>query len=261
MSIRYVTIGIATSLTIFFILLILSTLLFAHNLNSYLKLTFDPRILFSIRLSLITASIATLIALVIALPTAYALSRYNFFGKRLIDTIMELPLILSPVALGAVLLIFFSTNLGLAIQNKSINFVYAVPGIILAQFVTVVGVAIRLLKASFDQIPPRLEDVARSLGASSWQSFWQITLPLAKRAIFSSALLAWAKALGEFGATITLAGSMPMKTETLPIAIFNALSGAQINTAVALILILAAIGLAVLYVVRILLRGEQLDWH
>ncbi|MBI5569065.1 MAG: ABC transporter permease [Desulfomonile tiedjei] len=217
----------------------------------------SERTLFSIRLSIMAATISTLLSIVIAVPSAFALSRYDFLGKRAVDTILELPMIVSPAALGAMLLIFFNNPLGLWIQDHGPQFVFTFYGIVLAQFVTVAGVATRLIKAAMDEIPVRYEAVARTLGASPAQAFRTVTLPLSRRGIYAAAILSWAKALGEFGATITIAGSMSMKTETLPIAIFMRLSSAEIEGTVVLILILVSIGLSILYVVRFLSTGAS----
>jgi molybdate transport system permease protein len=217
----------------------------------------SERTLFSIRLSVVAATVSTLISMVIAIPSAFALSRYEFPGKRAVDTILELPMIVSPAALGAMLLIFFNNPVGLWIQDHGAQFVFTFYGIILAQFVTICGVSTRLIKAAMDEIPVRYEAVARTLGASPGKAFLTITLPLSRRGIIAAAILSWAKALGEFGATITIAGSMAMKTETLPIAIFMRLSSAEIEGTVVLILILVSIGLSILYVVRFLSRGAS----
>ncbi|MGB9628641.1 MAG: ABC transporter permease, partial [Thermodesulfobacteriota bacterium] len=211
----------------------------------------NPYTLYSIRLSLIAATIATFFAILIGLPSAYALSRYEFVGKRIVDTFLEIPMIVSPIALGACFLVFFNTPLGELIQEKGILFVFEIPGIILAQFATIAGLATRLMKASLDEISPRYEAVARSLGSSSWQAFYRITLPLAFKGLLASVILSWAKAVGEFGATVTLAGAMPGKTETMPIAIFTALASANIEKAIVLILILVFLGLATLYGIRL----------
>jgi molybdate transport system permease protein len=111
------------------------------------------------------------------------------------------------------------------------------------------------MKASLDEISPRYEAVARSLGSSPWQAFYRVTLPLSFRGLLASVILSWAKAFGEFGATVTLAGAMPGKTETMPIAIFTALASANIDKAIVLILILMAFGLLTLYGVR--LTGQR----
>ncbi|MEF3254755.1 MAG: ABC transporter permease [Deferribacterales bacterium] len=193
----------------------------------------------------------------IALPAAYALSRFDFKGKQLIDTILEFPMIVSPAALGAMLLIFFNTPIGMWIQDNTISFVFTAYGIILAQFVTTVGIATRLIKAAMDEIPQRYEDVARSLGASPMEAFLTVTLPLSKRGVIAGGILTWAKAIGEFGATITIAGSMAMKTETLPVAIFMRLATADIEGTVVLIMILISIALTILYGVRLLARKQD----
>jgi molybdate transport system permease protein len=213
----------------------------------------SPRTLFSIQLSLIGATAAALLAMVLAVPAAYALSRYSFYGREAVDTILEFPIIVSPAALGAILLIFFNNPVGEWVQAHGVRFVFTFAGIVLAQFVTVLGVAARLLKASFDEVPLELETVARSLGATPRRAFFTVTLPLARRGLLAAFILSWAKALGEFGATIMVAGTMAMRTETLPIAIFMRLASADIEGTVALILVLVATGLAALSLSRWLL--------
>lgn len=249
MGFRYTMIGAAVCIFIFYGSLILSLFYFVGGKGFWEALA-NPYTLFSIRLSLIAATIATCLAVIIGLPSAYALSRFEFPGKRIVDTFLEIPIIMSPIALGASFLVFFNTPLGELIQNKGVFFVFEVPGVILAQFATIAGLATRLMKASLDEISPRYESVARSLGSSSWQAFYRVTLPLAYKGLLASVILSWAKAVGEFGATVTLAGAMPGKTETMPIAIFTAISSAKIDKAIVLILILVIFGLLTLYSVR-----------
>ncbi len=244
-------ISIACSFATFglYAVLILSLFYFFQG-DKLLDTLLSERTLFSVRLSVAAATISTVFSILIALPAAFALSRYEFRGKRAVDTMLELPMIVSPAALGAMLLIFFNNPLGLWIQDHGAQFVFTFYGIVLAQFVTICGVSTRLIKAAMDEIPVRYEAVARTLGASPGKAFLTITLPLSKRGIIAASILSWAKALGEFGATITIAGSMAMKTETLPIAIFMRLSSAEIEGTVVLILILVSIGLSILYIVR-----------
>lgn len=211
------------------------------------------RTAFSVRLSLMAATVATLLALLLAIPAAYALSRYRFWGKEAAETVLEFPIIVSPAALGAIILIFFNNPLGEWIQENVVYFVFGFAGIVLAQFVTILGLSVRMLKAAFDEVPAELETVARTLGASPRHAFFTVTLPLAKNGLVAAFILTWAKALGEFGATLMVAGSMAMRTETLPIAIFMRLSSADIEGTVALILILVSIGLTALFVARRLL--------
>jgi molybdate transport system permease protein len=213
----------------------------------------SARTLFSIRLSLVAASLAALLAILLAVPAAYGLSRYRFRFRELVDTVLEFPIIVSPAALGAILLIFFNNPVGEWVQDYGVRFGFTFLGIILAQFVTVLGVAVRLLKTSFDEVPVELETVARSLGATPRHAFFTVTLPLARRGLLAAFILSWAKALGEFGATIMVAGTMAMRTETLPIAIFMRLAGADIEGTVARILVLVLTGLAALSLSRWLL--------
>lgn len=253
MNFRRLSITFSVCVFLLYAGLILS-LFYFYRKGLFLETLLSERTLFSIRLSVLAATTATLLSLFLAIPSAYALSRFDFKGKQLIDTILELPMIVSPAALGAMLLIFFNNPLGTWIQDNLTGFVFVVPGIILAQFVTTAGIATRLIKAAMDEIPQRYEDVARSLGASPLEAFFTVTIPLAKKGVLAASVLTWAKALGEFGATITIAGSMAMKTETLPIAIFMRLSSADIEGTVVLILILVTIGLCTLYGVRLISR-------
>ncbi len=217
----------------------------------------SPRTLFAIKTSLLAATFATLLALLIAIPAGYALSRFTFRGKELIDTLLEFPMIVSPAALGAILLIFFNNPLGEWVENHLVTFVFSFAGIVLAQFVTITGVTVRFVKSAFDEVPPEFESTASTLGASPMHTFATVTLPLARRGIIAATILSWAKALGEFGATITVAGTMAMRTETLPVAIYMHLETADIEGTVSLILILVTIGLAALFVARWLLSRSM----
>ncbi len=208
------------------------------------------RTIYSLGLSLFAATAATLIAIILAIPSAYALSRYDFRLKTLIDTFLELPLVVSPAALGAMVLIFFNNPAGSWINEHAGNLTFTVSGVILAQLVTVLGIAVRLIKAVMDEVPVRYEHVARSLGASPYYTLKNIVLPMCKGGIISAFILTWAKAFGEFGATITIAGSIPNKTETLPIAIFMRLSSADIEGSVVMILISIIIGLGILHIYK-----------
>ena len=244
------------ALFLFYAVLILSLLTFFEG-PRFLEVLLSPDTLFSIRLSLLAATAAMILAVAVGLPAAYALSRFSFPGKKMVDTFLELPLIMSPVALGAALLVFFNTSLGNVIQERGIFFVFEFPGIVLAQFATIAGLATRLMKTALDEISPRYEAVARSLGSSAWEAFRRVTLPLAFRGILSAMILCWAKAVGEFGATVMLAGTMAFKTETMPVAIFMSLASADIPKTIILILILAGIGLAALYAVRLAEKRPQ----
>ncbi len=252
MSLRRTTIISALAVLALYGGLILSLAWFFDG-PTFRETLLSERSLFSIRLSLMTATLSAGLALLLAVPAAYALSRFRFSGRSFVDAVLELPIIVSPAALGAMLLIFFNNPLGEWIQENAVRFVFAFAGIVLAQFITILGIATRMMKTAFDEVPLELETVARTLGATPRHVFFTITLPLARRGLIAAYILTWAKALGEFGATIMVAGTMAMLTETLPIAIYLRLSSADIEGTVALILVLVGTGLTALYLTRLIL--------
>ncbi len=243
MNLRNTAIAFALMLLSFYMVLIISLAPFLTSGDLY-KIITSQRVFYSIKLSVATAVAATFFSLVFGIPTGYALSRYQFRGRAIVDAALEIPLIVSPIALGALLLIFFKTSAGSYIQNNAAIFVFEIKGIILAQFITSAGIAARMIKSTFDEISPRYEMVAGSLGASPFYSFISVTFPLARRGIIAATAVTFAKCVGEFGATMTLAGTMPMKTETLPVSIFLNLSSADIEGVAALIILLITLGLA-----------------
>lgn len=246
---KVATISALALLALFFLGIIVSMMAYTRW-DTFISALFSKEILFAIRLSLTTATVAALISLLIAVPVAYAISRSRFPGKNVVDSLLDLPIVVSPVALGAALLVFFNTPLGSAINGHVVRFVFAVPGIILAQITVVSALAVRLLKSTFDSIDPRYEQVARTLGCSKPEAFFRVTLPLARDGLVASGILTWARAVGEFGATVMLAGATAMKTETLPTAIFLSLASADVEKAIAVIFVLIIIAILALLVIR-----------
>lgn len=213
-------------------------------------------ILFAVRLSLATAAAASAAAVLAAIPVAYLLSRSDFRGKALLDTLLDLPVALSPIAVGALLLAFFRTPAGARLEALLGPFVLDVRGIVLAQFVVVVGLAVRMMKTAFDGVDPEYEDLARSLGATRAGAFLHVSLPLARRAVAATFLLVFARALGEFGATVTLAGAMPHRTSTVPVAIHLAYGTADVSSMMALILVAVGFSLGLLLLLRLFEPGR-----
>jgi len=235
----------------FFLSIILSIFRFINpekNLfnNEYLK----KEIYFAIKISLITSFISSIFSLIFSLPIAYLLSRYTFPLKNLIEIILFFPMIISPVALGTMFLIFFKTPIGIFIENTFIRFVFEVPGLILAQLIVAFGVSVNLLKVTFDSINIEYEEIARSLGAKKINTFIYILLPLAKKGLLYTFLLAFARAFSEFGASVTLAGATPFKTETLPIAIYLSLSSGNIYLMAIITLISISISFFILFLLK-----------
>lgn len=255
---RFKRISVIFAISIFLIYggLILSLYSF-FSTEHLLNVISSARTLYSLRLSVIAATLTVFFSMILAVPAAFALSRYDFVGKRIVDTLLELPLFVSPAALGAMILIFFNTPLGTWIQENVQQFVFTVYGVILAQIIAVLGIAVRLVKAVFDEIPLRYEAVARTLGASNFRAFYTVTLPNSYKGLFAAAVLTWAKAVGEFGATVTVAGTIALRTETLPTSIYMRLASADIEGAVGSILILITLSLVILYFSRLLFSGDK----
>ncbi len=248
----------ALALIILFLAGIIISMLSFTDWNTFVSALFSEEIMFAVRLSLITATIATLIAILIAIPVAYAISYARFPGKDIVDSLLDLPIVISPVALGAALLVFFNSPAGSAIDDNVMKFVFAVPGIVLAQVVVISALAIRLLKSTFDSIDPRYEQVGRTLGLGKFRAFIKVTLPLAKDGLIAAAILTWARAVGEFGATVTLAGATAGKTETLPVSIFLSLASADVEKAIAVIFLLVIIAVVALLVMRKITKRRYL---
>lgn len=235
-------------------LVLIGTLFWFFDPTKFVQIFTSDRTFYSLKLSIGIATVVALISTLLAIPAAYALSRYKFPGKQFLDNLLELPMIVSPAALGAMILLFFSTKYGSALQDHTTQIVFAIGGIFIAQLITVVGVSVRLIKSVMDEIPVRYEHISRTLGATQWQSFRTVTLPLAKKGILASYIVAWAKAVGEFGATIMVAGAMPLKTETLTTSIFLRLASADIDGAVIFIILLLSIGFLALSLFRFIAK-------
>ncbi len=246
---NWVVVGTSALLVACFLVLLGSLLVELWSASS-LRAPQAAEIVFAVQLSLVTATVSAILAVLVALPVAYLLSRHVFYGKAFVDTLLDLPIVLSPIALGALLLVFFTTPLGQSLDALFGPFVFEVRGIVLAQFFVVVGLAIRLLKTTFDGIDVEYEHLARTLGYDKLRVFYKVLLPMGARGIVAALLLVWGRAIGEFGATVMLAGATTMKTETLPVAIYLNFESADISSAMMFIGILVVMSFAILFVVR-----------
>lgn len=204
---------------------------------------------FAVKLSLITSLISTTLCILFAVPIAYSMERLRVPGKSIINTLLNIPLALPPVVSGvALLLLFGATPFGRHLASLGINFVFDVKGVVLAQFFVNISYMIRILKSTFSDIDPKLEFVGRTLGCTQFQSFFKITLPLAKNGLIAGTVITWARALGEFGAALMLAGATRMKTETLPTSLYLNMSTGDIQLAMASATIIILISIVSLIV-------------
>jgi molybdate transport system permease protein len=210
-----------------------------------------PDVRHAVQLSLVSSSLTTLLALWVAVPAGYLLSRFDFPGRRLLDAVLDIPIVLPPLVVGVALLILFQTAPGQWFEDNVFRVTFAVPGVVLAQFAVACAFAVRTMRATFDQIDPRREQVALTLGCSRGQAFWLVVLPETRAGIVTAATLAWARALGEFGPILVFSGSTRMRTRVLPTTAYLDLSIGNLEAAVAVSLLMVAAAVVVLVLMRL----------
>ncbi len=245
---KVVTIGAGVGLALFIVILLL--LVVSHpTLEGLLSSLFSPEIRFAIYLSLATSFVSTVLCILIGVPAAYALARYDFFGKHAVNTVLDMPLALPPLVAGVGLLLFFGASpIGEALAMAGLVFVFTPLGIIVAQFFVNVPFMLRIMRSTFEGISPRYEYVAKTLGCTDTQALWRVTLPMAANGFLAGSVITWAKGIGEFGAALMIAGATRMVTETLPISLFLNMSCGKLNLAISAATILIAISVVSLYV-------------
>jgi molybdate transport system permease protein len=213
----------------------------------------DDQTLDALRLSLITSTLTLLLALILVTPLAYLLARADFRGKRFVDTLIDLPLVLPPTVAGVALLVAFGRRgvLGDPLEATGIELAFTTAAVIVAQLFVSAPFLARSLKAGFEAVDPAYEAVSATLGVSPLRTFWRVSLPLARPALVGGAVLCWSRALGELGATLIFAGNFQGRTQTMPLAIISAFqSSGGLAGAIALSVILVAVAFALLLLLR-----------
>lgn len=229
-------------------MLLLADLQYAR-LTEFGTLIQSPGLRYSLWLSLISSLISTILAMWVAVPLGYLLSRAQFRGKGFLDAFVDIPIIVPPVVIGLSLVILFRQSF-LRPFDDWLPIAFHVPAVILAQFTVVTAFATRTMRSTFDDLSPRQEQVAMTLGCSRAQAFWAVVLPSARTGLLTAGTLAWARAFGEFGPVLMFAGAIEQKTEVLPVSIYLQLSSGDIETAVAISLVMILVAVSVLLIVR-----------
>ncbi|MCC7557664.1 MAG: ABC transporter permease subunit, partial [Methanobacteriaceae archaeon] len=171
--------------------------------SGFIESLFSDEMIFALKLTIYTAGISAICVMLVAIPTAYALSRYNFPLKTLIKSILDLPMAFPEIVLGlALLMLFGNTLLGKPLEELGIKIAFTTTGIVIAQFFVALPFAIRILYSTFNYINTRYEFVSRSLGYSEFETFTNITLPLAKNGVFASSIVTVARCIGTFAAVL-----------------------------------------------------------
>ncbi|SFF94551.1 molybdate transport system permease protein [Actinoplanes philippinensis] len=209
----------------------------------------EPRVVEALRLSLLTSTLATVLCLVLGVPLAWMLARVSFPGRRLVRALITVPLVLPPVVGGIALLLALGRR-GLAGQWLDATFGITLPfttaGVVIAESFVALPFLVIAVEGALRGADSRFEEAAATLGSTRWTTFTHVTLPLVAPGIAAGAVLCWARALGEFGATITFAGNYPGITQTMPLAVYQTMESGDLEGAVVLSLILLVVSVAIL---------------
>lgn len=203
----------------------------------------------ALALTLKVAGWATALNLVLGVAVGFAMARTRFIGRELLDAVLTLPMVMPPTVLGYYLLVLIGRRgpIGGWLQsNFGINLIFTWQGAVIAATIVAFPLVFKSARAAFESVDPQLEQAARVLGLHEAAIFFRVTLPLAWRGILAGVLLAFARATGEFGATLMVAGSIPGKTQTLSIAVYEAVQAGQDDTANFLVLVTSVTCIAVL---------------
>jgi molybdate transport system permease protein len=206
------------------------------------------------------SALSTVMILPFGLALAWVLARHNWPGKSIVETLVSLPLVVPPVATGLILLKLLGRRgaVGKFLHETfDLDVVFTWRAVLVALGIMSLPLLVRSGRVAFEEVNPRLEQIARTLGASNARVFFTITLPLAKRGILAGVLLAFARALGEFGATIMVAGNIPGKTSTLSLAIFQHVQLGQDSEAFRLLAIAVGLAFAAVWISEWMLRKKR----
>ena len=239
-------------LALLFLVLPLTALIVRAPWSTMPQRLAQEEVLTALRLSLVCASLATVICVVLGIPLAWLLARVEFRGRKLVRALVTVPLVLPPVVGGVALLMALGRR-GLVGQYLWNWFGYQIPftttAVVLAEAFVAMPFLVISVEGALRSADNRYEEAAATLGAGRWTTFRRVTLPLVAPGVAAGAVLCWARALGEFGATITFAGSSPGVTQTMPIAVYRALE-TDLSAAIVLSLILLAVSVAILVSLR-----------
>ena len=248
--------AVGTVLYVLFIgLPILALLVRAAQQRDFLDAVTGDVALTAIRVSLVTSIISMAIVVVLGTPFAYVLARSNCLWAKVVDSLVELPLVLPPVVAGVAMLMACGRNglIGPGLENLGVTIPFTTTAVVFAQIFVASPFFIRSTKLGFQSVGRSYEDVSKTLGVSPWRTFFRVTLPLAAPAMFTGLGLAWARALSEFGATMMFAGNLTGETQTMPLAIMSAME-TSLDGALALSVVFLAGSILVLVLLGLLTR-------
>ena len=230
---------------------VLAGLLLQLPFSGIAAILFAKETLFALRLTLLTSAAATVIALILGVPAGYALARRSFAAKALIDTLIDLPMTMTPLVAGVGLLFLLSNDaVRHTLDRLGVQLLFSPWGAVLAQVLIAAPIMTRTSRSAFASMDGRFEQAAQTLGLKPWQVFLRISLPMARPVLLGGIVLCWARAVGEFGATLMVAGATRFRTETLPIAVYLNISSGELGLALVCAWILIMTGFVVLFTMR-----------
>ncbi len=226
--------------------------------KDFLSVALSESALSALKLSLITSLTSVIISMLIGTPLAYAMARRRYPGRAALELLVDLPVVLPPSVAGLALLIAFGRQglFGGVLAALGISLPFTTAAVIIAQTFVSAPLYVRSVRIAFEGVDGQLEEAARAEGASQWQIFIRVMLPLCRNAVLSGAILAWTRALGEFGATILFAGNLEGVSQTMPLAIYLGFER-NLDVAVALSIVLIMVSLVLLSVMRKLNRDHE----
>lgn len=218
----------------------------------------NPDVISALWLSLFTTVITLIIVIAIGTPFAYYHSRYSYPGKVIVDTLIDLPLVLPPAVAGVALLMLYGRVglLGRYFNMVGIQIAFTTLAVIMAQIFVASPFYLRQAKSLFEQIDPAYEQTSRTLGASSIRTLFLVTLPMTTSGLISGAVMTFGRALGEFGATIMFAGNVPGTTQTMPLAVYVGMQG-DVYVGLTISILLVIISFAIMIAVRLIQKREE----
>ena len=244
--------AVPAAIAIAFLLLPLVGLVVRAPWTTLPGLLSDPAVGQALRLSLVTATLATAVSIVLGVPLAWVLARVRFPGRSVLRALVTLPLVLPPVVGGVALFLALGRR-GLLGQYLDRWFGLTIPftpaAVVIAETFVAMPFLVVAVEGALRAADPRFEEASATLGASRWTTFRRVTLPMIGPSVLAGAVLCWARALGEFGATITFAGNFPGRTQTMPIAVYLALENDP-DAAIALSLVLLTVSVVILVSLR-----------
>lgn len=262
MTARRIRTGFSSLLVLLFFVLAIGyialpvlSLFLKANFGSFFASLDDPFVRNALWLSLTTTIVSTALIIVIGTPIAYVNARYRYPCKEIVDSVIDMPVVMPPAVTGIALLMAYG-RLGVAGQYFNafgVTFAFTTTAVIMAQLFVASPFYIRQARTSFEDVDRTYESAARTLGASRVRTFFAVTVPIAMNGLVSGAILSWARALGEFGATIMFAGNFEGLTQTMPLAVYMALNS-DLNAALVLSIVLVIISFVVIVAVKMLTR-------